>query len=231
VATTILNDYGADIAEVVNGQEAVNVLSQNEFDLVLMDVQMPVMNGFEATQIIRNELKLNVPVIALTANAIKGENEKCLAAGMNDYLTKPFEENDLLQIISRWLGKKVEVRQNEVIVETNTALYNLSKLQNIAKGNQTFIDKMTNLFIEQAPASVNEMKTAFAINDFSKVGAIAHRMKPSIDNMGIVSLKDVISSVEKNAADQLTAEEINEVINLIEEVINKVVVDLKKKNA
>jgi len=231
VASTILKNYGAEIEEAQNGKDAIEKLDKQKFDIILMDVQMPVMDGVEATKEIRKSVHKNIPIIALTAFAIKGDDKKFINAGMNDYLSKPFEENQLLNVISRWVGKKYSLTEKEEGVVSKNTLYNLSKLQSIAKGNQAFIDKMTNLFIEQGPASVKEMKAAFALNDFSKVGAIAHRMKPSIDNMGIVSLKEVIRSVEKNAADQLTAAEIKDVINNIEDVINKVVVDLKSKMA
>lgn len=105
VAVTVLGSYGAVISEAVNGAEALVALEKDNYDLVLMDVQMPVMDGLEATQRIRAELKSNIPIIAFTANAIKGEIDKCHAAGMNDYVSKPFEENKLIGTIAHWLIK------------------------------------------------------------------------------------------------------------------------------
>src|SRR5918993_3292672 len=86
VAKTILNNYGAHTSEAVNGKEAIEFLMEQEVDLVLMDIQMPVMDGMEATKIIRREISTTLPMIALTANAIKGDNDKCIAVGMNAYL-------------------------------------------------------------------------------------------------------------------------------------------------
>jgi len=103
VATFILKEYEVQFAEAGDGLEAINFLKNNECDLVLMDIQMPVLNGIMATKAIREELKLNIPIIALTANAIKGEKEKCLEAGMSDYLSKPFEEEQFLHKISFWV--------------------------------------------------------------------------------------------------------------------------------
>jgi PAS domain S-box-containing protein len=107
VAATILLNYGAEITEAFNGAEAVEKIRETSFDIVLMDIQMPVMDGFEATKIIRESISKTLPIIALTANAINGDDQKCIAAGMNDYLSKPFEEAQLLNIISKWLEKSL----------------------------------------------------------------------------------------------------------------------------
>lgn len=105
VATLILDEFEVLISKAGNGAEAVEYLKNNECDLVLMDLQMPVLNGYEASIIIRQELKLNIPIIALTANVIKGEKQKCFSVGMNDYLSKPFDEIQFINIISKWLEK------------------------------------------------------------------------------------------------------------------------------
>ncbi|TDW97354.1 PAS domain-containing hybrid sensor histidine kinase/response regulator [Dinghuibacter silviterrae] len=104
VVKTLLKGYGVVIAEAVNGAEAVRLLREQTFDLVLMDVQMPVMSGLEAIAIIRNDLKLGVPVIALTANAIREEIDRYRLAGMNDHVSKPFEEATLIRAMTQYLG-------------------------------------------------------------------------------------------------------------------------------
>jgi signal transduction histidine kinase/CheY-like chemotaxis protein len=106
IATTVLGNYGAAIDVAVNGLEALEILHHTHYDLVLMDVQMPVMDGLEATRKIRMEMGLSIPVIAFTANAIKGEIDICLASGMNDYISKPFEEDKLIRTLTHWLGKR-----------------------------------------------------------------------------------------------------------------------------
>jgi PAS domain S-box-containing protein len=107
VAKVILKDYDVIISEAINGEEAVNYLKNNPCDLVLMDIQMPVLNGYQASKVIRQELKLDIPIIALTANAMKGEKEKCLEFGMNDYVSKPFDEESFLQVIGTCVGNPV----------------------------------------------------------------------------------------------------------------------------
>ncbi|WP_372744807.1 PAS domain S-box protein [Lutibacter sp.] len=105
VASLILKEFDVIITEVENGEEAVEHLKRKACDLVLMDLQMPILNGYDATKAIREVLKSSVPILALTANAIKGESEKCIAAGMNDYLSKPFDEDTFLQKVTYWVDK------------------------------------------------------------------------------------------------------------------------------
>ena len=103
VARTVLKSYGVIVTEANNGQEAIDLLKSNSFDLILMDVQMPVMDGLQATSIIRADISLDIPIIALTANALKGEQDRCIDAGMNDFVTKPFEESTLVQTLLKYL--------------------------------------------------------------------------------------------------------------------------------
>lgn len=105
VAKKIIEKLGLQIDVVCNGKEAIKMLESNSYDLVLMDVQMPVMDGFTATRVIRtgNVVNPQIPIIAMTAHAMKGDREKCLNAGMNDYLTKPFQPKDIKEILHKWL--------------------------------------------------------------------------------------------------------------------------------
>ena len=105
IATIVLKSNGYQITEVLDGKEAVAELTRQSFDLVLMDMQMPFMDGLEATRIIRKHINNKVPIIALTANEIKQEKDRCFQAGMNDFLMKPFDEKDLVSIINKWLLK------------------------------------------------------------------------------------------------------------------------------
>ena len=104
-----LRAINCQITEAENGQQALEYLKRHHYDLILMDLQMPLMDGLEATRIIREELNSNIPIIALTANAIKTTIEKCLENGMNDYLTKPFEKSALISIIRQWTKNKWQV--------------------------------------------------------------------------------------------------------------------------
>jgi CheY-like chemotaxis protein/HPt (histidine-containing phosphotransfer) domain-containing protein len=227
VAATVLNNYGATIIEAANGQEAVDILSTEEVDLVLMDIQMPVLDGLEATQIIRNQLHSKIPVIALTANAIRGENEKCLNAGMNDYISKPFKEEDFVSTIARWLGKEITMISAAEQNNTGSPLFKLDQLYNISRGNDAFVKKMIDLFIQQTPVAVQDIKEAYTVNDFTKVKALAHKMKPSIDNLEISLLTSDIRLIESLVLQGKRSDELDILINKLEEVIDKVVSEIK----
>lgn len=104
VASGILSHFGIQVTEALNGEIAVDLLRKEKFDLVLMDMQMPVMDGITATMIIRKEISTTLPVVALTANALKSERTRCLEAGMNDFISKPFEEERLISVLLKFLN-------------------------------------------------------------------------------------------------------------------------------
>ncbi len=217
VAKTILNNYGAVTSEAVNGKEAIELLMEKEIDLVLMDIQMPVMDGMEATKIIRRDISTTLPMIALTANAIKGDNDKCIAVGMNAYLSKPFKEEDLLKTVAFCLG---EGKTNFVLsvkkeAEQISQLFDLAAIRAISRGNEEFVLKMVNMFIEQAPAQAAEMELHFHHSDYKSMGAVAHKIRPSIDNMGIESLREPIREIEKIGK---SGGDINRLPELLDEV-------------
>lgn len=230
VASTILENYGATIIEAANGEEALSALDKNKADLVLMDIQMPVLNGFDTARIIRKKGN-KVPVIALTANAIKGENEKCFEVGMNDYITKPFKEEEFLKKIAHWLNAELTPNENLQIKEiaNDEPLYDLAGLQEISRGNDAFIEKMVKLFCEQSQVMVEQIKIAYAADKLDVMGATAHKLKPSIDNLKINSLKQVIREIENAGKTQSKTQELNSLIQLTEDIIWKTVTELRQE--
>lgn len=230
VASTILENYNATIYEATNGQEAVESVINNEIDLILMDIQMPVLNGYDATEVIRKKLNKNVPIIALTANAVKGENDKCIAIGMNDFITKPFNENDFLNCIARNLNinSTSNNSSNKELTSNMPTLYNLDILNDIGNNNKDFISKMIKLFVNIAPETVQQIKSSFIENNLTKTKQLAHRLKPSIDNLGIDSLKQTIRFIENFDLTNNSETELQENINKLDVTINQVVIDLNK---
>ena len=115
VAKAILKKLGYDIDIAENGQKAVQILAENNYDLIFMDMQMPVMNGLEATRMIRDEksniINHKIPIVAMTASAMKGDKEECLAAGMDDYITKPIAPGSVDKILKKWLLKEADVNE------------------------------------------------------------------------------------------------------------------------
>jgi PAS domain S-box-containing protein len=193
IAIQSLHFFGCVVDEAINGQEAIEKAQKYTYDMILMDIQMPVMDGVEATQFIRDNLKLNTPIIALTANAFRHDIERYLEAGMDNYVTKPFSEQELFAKLRPFLAQKY----NDISpVESKAPLYNLSKLEKLSHGDVHFIEKMTTMFIELSEKAIIELLDAHGRKDYQQVSKIAHRMRPSIDNMGIDVLKSKIRELE-----------------------------------
>jgi PAS domain S-box-containing protein len=234
VASIILENYGTQIFEAVNGAEAIEKVNSIQPDLVLMDLQMPLVNGFEATETIRKQGN-KLPIIALTANAIKGENDKCFVSGMNDYVPKPFKEEDLLKVIAKWLGTEITttlqtVETNITMPNTNDELlYDLTSLNTISGGNEVFIKKMLSIFCDQTPQMVQEMQQAFSANDYDTMGALAHKIKPSIDNLAINSLKQVVRDIEAVGKGKTAVDNLPDLLQLCNDVVVKVVEQMRNK--
>ncbi|MEN9522862.1 MAG: hypothetical protein RL065_1239 [Bacteroidota bacterium] len=229
VATEVLFNYGAIVTEVENGKLAVEAVQSESFNLILMDLQMPIMDGIEATHIIRNELHNSIPIIALTANVIKGESSYCIEAGMNDYISKPFDEDFFINTISKWIQKNES--QNEVLETKNNTfpIYDISAIVKISKGNQAFVIKMLTLFVEKIPTQINDLKNYYQLNDFEKLRKLAHQMKPSIDNMGIETLKPIIRELENSNESIISKQVIIDNIFKIENIVQNVISDVKQK--
>ena len=193
VAQTILRDYGLSITEATDGSIAVNAVKAGQFDLILMDMQMPVMDGIEATRRIRKDT--NVPIIALTANAVMGERDKCLAAGMDDYLSKPFEEEDLVRMMAKWLGVQTGVvSARHAAPETNE--YGIGELKKIARGDEMIIVELLQAFIMETRLAVTEINHAFETGDMKRMKAGAHRIKPSLSTLFLPKEIEIVQRIE-----------------------------------
>jgi CheY-like chemotaxis protein len=213
LAKSILQYWGIESKTAHTGHEAVAMLQNEDFDIVLMDIQMPEKNGIEATQEIRNmsdEKKRNIPIIALTANALRGEEKKYLAAGMSDYLTKPFKEKELYEVIQRVLNNKAsfgsryqvfEVEETPVdlnLPPDDEKLYDLSLVNDLAQGNSDFIKSLVKIFLDTIPPTSKEMVAACTNKDWEQTGKLAHKLKSTIDTMLIANAKEDIRTIEMN---------------------------------
>jgi CheY-like chemotaxis protein len=227
VASTILKNYNVNVLEASDGYECIQKVRNFKPDLVLMDVQMPNMDGLEATRILRAEISKTLPVVALTALALKGEQMKFREAGMNDFVLKPFREEKLIEVIcdlieSQSIDHSIEIKSP---LRSNP-LYSLENLQSI--GGVAFVKRMTDVFVALSLKSISEMKKAYRLGDFVELGKLAHKIKPSLDNLAIHSLTDIIRDVEKNAVNYGKSERLEGLLEEIEQVLNKVVDELKE---
>ncbi len=220
-----------DIAE--NGVIAIEMVKKKKYDIILMDKQMPEMGGVEATKIIREKLKLSIPIIALTAAALKGSKEQALEAGMNDYITKPFEPDDLLRKIITYIkpGKiksQTSKAKNPTLQESSEKIYNLKSLSKMFGNNLDTIKEMMRLFITTTPPLWDELLTEHKLNHLIKVSDLAHKLKPSIDIMEIGSLKQVIRDIENVAKNNDPDQKLEGLINLCGDTLFQVLDQLKE---
>lgn len=197
VAHTVLVQYGAIVTEAGDGAEAILHFEKGgRFDLVLMDIQMPVKDGLEATRHIRSHIDAGIPIIALTANAFKQEETRCLEAGMNDFLSKPFDIEKLVELSVRWL--EAPGGQLPAATVATQKLFDLSKLYAVSRGDDAFIRKMLELFIEEVPRNLRQMEAFLDAGERKSLAALAHRMKPSVQSILISSVTEDLMLLEHN---------------------------------
>jgi len=208
LAKTFLTNADLRVTEAENGEEAIARVQEQAFDLILMDVQMPVLDGFETTLHLRHKLGLTTPIIALTASAINGEKQKCLAVGMNDYLTKPFYEDELLQLVHDWVVRPPggpaalpAARPPEAAwpKAVTPALYKLDILLDTAKGNQKFVQAMLQTFIDGTYTALRDLNRALEVGSVPALHATAHKLRPSLTHLQIqpaVALMDRLENWE-----------------------------------
>ncbi|WP_200505717.1 hybrid sensor histidine kinase/response regulator [Adhaeribacter terrigena] len=209
LARKVITDWGFELDIAANGRIAVDMLKENDYDVVLMDMQMPEMDGYEATKYIRNEMgaKSNIPIIAFTAHATKQEIGRCMLAGANAYVSKPLKPNELLSEIYDLVQEEPGIVFKPDLREENPAdsedmgevNIDLTFLKEMAAGNQAFMDEIIGMFISGTPESLQKMQEAIHENDWPNVKAIAHRLKSSMFLIGIKELEMNMAAIEQNA--------------------------------
>lgn len=197
VVLAILSKRGFHVEIAANGLEALSALQKNVFDLVLMDVQMPYMDGIEATRKIREELGLrDLPIIAMTAHAMTGDRERCIQAGMNDYASKPVNPTTLVHTIMRYLDASVD--QPSVEVAATAAIPGVAPLQAIDHGlaarltdnDNSLFQGMLLLFLQMAPERIEKIQTAIARNDDSAIEREVRKIRSAAERIAAVSVAE-----------------------------------------
>lgn len=180
LARNVLESQGFEVDIADNGIEGLSILRNTPYDLILMDIQMPELDGYNTTEIIRRELQLNTPIIAMTAHSIVGEKEKCLAAGMNDFISKPFDQDELYRKINQTLKNRDKVFEVSTPATVNEE-DDLSYLMELSNGNPEFEKEMIKLFIHQVPKEMINLHKAFEDHEYQKICDISHKLKSSVD--------------------------------------------------
>lgn len=197
LAQQLFGSTGIELDIAKNGKAGVELFQQKTYDLVLMDIQMPEMDGYQATEYIRRELSSNIPIIALTAHSVSKEKEKCLAAGMNDYLPKPFKKAELFDKIRQWIQTEREgegegergggesvagwqsQRVDESLVGSGKFAFSLDMIREASNGSKEFENQMLKLFLKESADVMEEIKTRYQEQDWKTISKRAHKLKSS----------------------------------------------------
>lgn len=204
VAQMHLQKLGYAVHTVGNGQEAVLAAEGASYAAILMDCQMPVMDGFEATHAIRRREKesgQHVPIIAMTANAMKGDRERCLAVGMDDYLSKPISRQKLGEVVGKWkLGKSEACSMPVNHSENEEAVIDLGYLRDLVGDDSQILCEMLDIFAQSMQSLVTEkLQQAVRDGDYQAVCEFAHELKGAASNIGGKSIAMVCANLEQAA--------------------------------
>jgi CheY-like chemotaxis protein/HPt (histidine-containing phosphotransfer) domain-containing protein len=222
VTSRILEKAGHRVDVVSNGQEALSALEAFPYDLVLMDVQMPLMDGFEATRAIRQRERRvrHTPVVAMTAHAMKGDRERCIAAGMDDYLSKPIRLQEILNVIDRWAGRSVlPAPAGEMpLAPEGEPPFDFARLDSMSGGDEVFAAELVGLFLHDIDVRKQSLARGLAINDSLRLSQEAHSIGGAAGNVGALAVQRVARDIEMKAGAGLLAEAAKSLNRLYQEV-------------
>lgn len=237
-AKTVLSKFNCKVDVAENGKVAIEKIKAHDYKIILMDLQMPEMDGYKATQIIRNELpppKNTLPIIAITANALKGEREKCLEAGMNDYISKPFEPKTLEQVLTKYHHARLSEKEMlKTMINSagerpsqNDKLVDLTYLGKISDNDKVFMKDMIETFIKNAPDDIELIKTLLKGKSWSQIAGTAHKLKPAIKFMGIKPSIEKILKIEEFAKKESNLNQLDGIVAQLETECKAAIEELK----
>ena len=207
---TLLDDFGFEREIAANGRIAIEKLQDKSYDIILMDLQMPEMNGFEATEYIRKKMNSKIPIIALTADVTTVDLAKCKAVGMNDYIAKPIDERVLYSKIVGLVKKPTPSKFTEPGRNGNgqspkLKCIDLAYITRLTKSNPALMMEMISLYLEQTPPLINAMKQSLQDNDWHSLHSAVHKMIPSFSVVGIsTEFENMAKKIQEYAGAQKT---------------------------
>ncbi|MBF9141852.1 PAS domain S-box protein [Hymenobacter properus] len=203
LAETVLRNWGFQVTTAASGPAAIQLFEHRPFDLVLMDIQMPGMDGETAARALRlhpDAARAATPIIALTARAQAGEAERLQAAGFDGYLSKPYREEQLLEtmraVLARHAAEPTHPYHTADTMSSAKPLYDLSNVRQLVRQDETIVRRLAWAFIETTPAILTALDEALVKPDWEAVGDAAHHLKSSLDGLGVESLRHVIREIE-----------------------------------
>ena len=220
VVKNTLLQQGANVQLANNGKEAIQKVQSQNFDLILMDLQMPDVDGYKATRYIRQVLKMDTPIVAMTADTLKGESEKCFEAGMTDFISKPFEPDELYQLILKLTNYKKEkntFNDDHKINNMQSELIDLSFLRDISDNDPNYIYDVLEIFLSSTPDGVNKLEHLVRTSsDYEAIYKQAHFLKSSVSIIKVRNMLETLTTIEGLAKKHTPKEEI---VPMMEEML------------
>jgi two-component system, sensor histidine kinase and response regulator len=201
LAVKLFQNAGHEVQVASNGRLACEILQQTAFDLIFMDIQMPEMDGYEATRQIRQQPEqARVPIIAMTAHAMAGDQERCLASGMNDYITKPLRAPELQAVLQRWTGQTVApfAPALPLAAEENPPV-ELATLRQLTADDDEFLQELVTLYLEDTPLRLEKLSAAITAGSASDIKSEAHGLKGASGNLSALVLQKLFAQMEQLA--------------------------------
>jgi PAS domain S-box-containing protein len=232
---TLLEDFGFECHIAANGKLAVEKLQAASYDIILMDLQMPEMNGFEATEYIRNKMNSTIPIIAVTADVTTSDMTRCKAVGMDDYISKPVDERILYSKITGLLKKPGNAKTDsqtkiEQIEVRKLKLTNLEYLKRRTKANPKLMMEMISIYLEQTASLIIAIKDSLQSDDWPQVQTIAHKMIPSFAIMGIgADHENLAKKIQEYARSKQHMEIMPDLIHQLTEILEQACTELKEE--
>ena len=232
---TLLDDFGFERDIASNGKIAIEKLQAKSYDIILMDLQMPEMNGFEATEYIRNTMNSKIPIIALTADVTTVDLAKCKAVGMNDYIAKPVDERLLYRKIMELVKKPMLLKyksqeKNNGGQNKKIKCIDLDYLIRRTKSDPELMMEMISLYLEQTPPLITAMKQSLKDKDWISLQAAAHKMIPSFSIMGISpDFENMAKQVQEYAGTQQQTDGIQFLVLQLENICEQACKELEEE--
>jgi CheY-like chemotaxis protein len=213
VASRLLQQIGYQSDITANGLEALEALEHKQYDLIFMDVMMPEMDGLEATRLIRERqergahpnYQSRIIIIAMTAQAMQGDREKCLAAGMDDYLTKPIRLADIRGVVERWSSQTSPAEpapvKSEPSATTETPPVDMERLNDMTDGNAENFRELVELYFKQTAQQLDQIGAAVGANDADKVRHVAHSCAGASATLGMVRIVPLLRELERQGTE------------------------------
>ena len=212
----------ARIVEAKNGIEAVTLCQQNCPDLVFMDIQMPEMNGYDAAKTIRQFVEGNtVPIVALTAGNVKGEKERCLAAGMDDFISKPFIEETIRQVLNKYLNIAANLAFTSEVSVSKNQHFDLEKVKEVYLSDESFITEFLVLIKHTLTSGLSDLKRAYEKEDLGAINSIGHKIKGAASSAYLAQVTNIAQQLED--ASNFEKDQLLDLINQMENEMEIVV--------